>query len=104
MIENILSILPNTVTAYFYRTSAGAEIDLVLKISSTETWAIEIKSGLAPKIKPGFYNACEDIRATKRFVVYGGDDEFPVKHDTTIIGLHRLMTRLYAGFGSVKVN
>ena len=104
VIENILSILPNTVTAYFYRTSAGAEIDLVLKISSTETWAIEIKSGLAPKIKPGFYNACEDIRATKRFVVYGGDDEFPVKHDTTIIGLHRLMTRLYAGFGSVKVN
>ncbi|WP_165776836.1 ATP-binding protein [Paremcibacter congregatus] len=95
VMENILSILPGNITAYFYRTSAGAEIDLVLKISSRETWAIEIKTGLVPKIKPGFYSACEDIGATKRFVVYGGDDEFPIKHDTTMISLHKLMTKLH---------
>jgi len=94
VIENILSILPATIGAYFYRTAAGAEIDLVLKISSTEIWAIEIKSGSAPKIKPGFYTACEDVRATHRYIVYGGDDEFPVKHNVTMISLRKLLLKL----------
>lgn len=94
VIENILSIIPISVGAYFYRTAAGAEIDLVLNISSTETWAIEIKTGLAPKIKSGFYKACEDIQATQRYIVYGGHDEYPFKHDTTMISLHKLMLKL----------
>ncbi len=94
VIENILSILPATIGAYFYRTAAGAEIDLVLKVSSKETWAIEIKSGSAPKIKPGFYTACEDVRATHRYVVYGGNDEFSIKHSTTMLSLQKLMLKL----------
>lgn len=85
VIENILSVLPNGVGSYFYRTAAGVEIDLVLKISSKEIWAVEIKSGSAPKIQPGFYKACDDVGATHRFVVYGGNDEFPIKHGTTMI-------------------
>lgn len=93
-IENILSVLPGGVDAYFYRTAAGAEIDLLLKRSSKELWAIEIKKGTAPKVTRGFHQACEDVRATQKFVVYGGDDEFPVKHGTTVISLHKLMTRL----------
>jgi predicted AAA+ superfamily ATPase len=84
-IENILSVIPKTVAAYFYRTAAGAEIDLVLKFSATETWAIEIKYGSVPKLTAGFYLACEDVQATHRYVVYGGDEEFPSKHDTTEI-------------------
>jgi hypothetical protein len=42
----------------------------------------------------GFYSACEDVGATHRYVVYGGDDEFPVKHDTTVISLPKLLLKL----------
>jgi predicted AAA+ superfamily ATPase len=94
VIENILSVLPNTSQSYFYRTAAGAEIDLVLKISDTEVWAVEIKKSTAPKVKPGFYRACEDIKATKRFVVYSGQDEFKIKHDITVISLEKIMSLL----------
>ncbi|MCF6299762.1 MAG: ATP-binding protein [Proteobacteria bacterium] len=94
VIENIISVLPNSVSYYFYRTAVGAEVDLVLKVSSSQTWAIEIKTGLAPKITAGCYNACEDIQATKRYVVYGGLDEFPLKHNTTMISLQSLMLKL----------
>lgn len=94
VIENILSVISEGTECYFYRTSAGAEIDLILKIASNEIWAIEIKTGIAPKIAKGFYQACIDIGATRRYVVYGGDDEFPVDHDITVISLHRLMQRL----------
>jgi predicted AAA+ superfamily ATPase len=93
-IENILSVIPKTVAAYFYRTAAGAEIDLVLKFSATETWAIEIKYGSVPKLTAGFYLACEDVQATHRYVVYGGDEEFPSKHDTTVISLPKLLLKL----------
>lgn len=93
-VENILSVLPGGVDACFYRTAAGAEIDLLLRLSSRELWAIEIKKGTAPGITRGFHQACEDVQATRKYVVYGGDDEFPVKHDTTVISLHKLMTRL----------
>jgi hypothetical protein len=39
--------------------------------------------------------ACsEDIQATKKFVVYGGEDEFPIERKTTIISLEWLMNKL----------
>jgi predicted AAA+ superfamily ATPase len=94
VVENILSVLPECAEACFYRTAAGAEIDLLLRLSSKELWAIEIKKGSAPKITRGFHQACEDVQATKKFVVYGGTDEFPVKHDTTVIAPKNLMMRL----------
>ena len=94
VVENILSILPGTAEAYFYRTAAGAEIDLLIRLSGSELWAIEIKKGTTPKLTRGFHQACEDVQATRKYVVYGGDDEFPVKHDTTVISLQKLMMRM----------
>ncbi len=94
VIENIVSILPNSVESYYYRASSGTEIDLILRISSKELWAIEIKYGVAPKIRPGFHHASEDISATRKFVVYGGHDEFPIEKGTTVISLPKLMDKL----------
>jgi uncharacterized protein len=94
VIENIISVLPSQVEVYFYRTAAGAEIDLLLKLSSKELWAIEIKNSVAPKIKKGFYLACEDVRATRKYVVYGGVDEFPIGNGTVVISLKSLLTKL----------
>lgn len=93
-IENILSVLPGRAAAYFYRTAAGAEIDLLISLSSNELWAIEIKKGSAVRITRGFHQACEDVQATHKYVVYGGDDEFPIQHDTTVISLLKLVERL----------
>ena len=94
VIENIISILPDSVESYYYRASGGSEIDLILRISSRELWAIEIKHGVAPKIRPGFHQASEDIRATRKFVVYSGYDEFPIEKNTTVISLPGLMEKL----------
>lgn len=94
VVENVLSILPSRVEAFYYRASSGAEIDLVLKISSKELWAVEIKYGSAPKIKPGFHRAAEEVGAAKKFAVYGGDDEFSTGKNTTMISLLKLMEKL----------
>ena len=94
VIDNILSVLPNRIESYFYRTAAGAEIDLVLKLSSRESWAIDIKHGQVPQVKSGFHQGAKDINATKKFVIYGGDDEFSIKNDTMVIPLTGLMAKL----------
>ncbi len=96
-IENILSVLPFGAQSYYYRTSNGTEIDLVLKLSATELWAIEIRHGIAPKIRSRFHRACEDIKARRKFIVYGGDDEFPIEKNTTMISLPGLMEKLRGG-------
>ena len=74
VIENIIGALPRRSAWGFYRTSGGAEIDLVVESGRGELWAIEIKRGTAPKVSKGFYSGCEDLRPDRRFVVHGGTD------------------------------
>jgi predicted AAA+ superfamily ATPase len=91
VIENILSVVSNRTEAYFYRTAAGAEIDLLLKLPGKELWAIEVKNSVAPKIKQGFHFACKDVKATRKYVVYGGDDAFPIGKDTMVVSLKNML-------------
>lgn len=91
VIENILSILPMASSAWFYRTNAGAEIDLIIENGPKNRIAIEIKRSLVPKVSKGFYLGCEDIKATRRFVVYPGNEKFPIGDNTTAISLLEIM-------------
>lgn len=94
VIENLVSSLPLGVTPWFYRTSAGAEIDLVLEINHQKRYAIEIKRSLTPKASRGFYIGCEDIQATRRFIVYPGQDQYPASHDVTVLSLPAMMEEI----------
>ena len=78
----------------FYRTAAGAEIDLVLEGPGQQVWAIEIKRSSAPKVSKGFHLGCEDIKATRRFVVYSGQDHYPMATGVEVIGLQPLLELL----------
>lgn len=93
VIENLLSCLPTGATPWFYRTSAGAEIDLVIEQGSKK-FAIEIKRSSAPNLSKGFHLGCEDIGATKRFIVYSGKERFPVTKEVTAISLIDMMNEL----------
>lgn len=94
VVENIHSVLPRLAETYFYRTAAGAEIDLVIKMPNSEVWAIEIKHGVAPRLAKHYSRTCDDIGATRKFVVYGGDDEFPIGGSVRMISLPKIMERL----------
>lgn len=89
-IENLLSCAPAGVTGYFYRTSAGAEIDLLLTWPSGEQWAVEIKRSLTPKPERGFHHACEDLKPARKWVVYPGDENYPLAADIQAVSLRGL--------------
>ena len=98
VIENLLSVIDNMALTSFYRTSAGAEVDLVLEFPGmSEIWAIEIKRSLSAKPKKGFYNACEDIQPHKSFVVYAGDERYPISVGVEAIGLPEMSQMLIQG-------
>lgn len=93
-IENLISCLPLGVTPWFYRTSAGAEIDLVLEHGNKKKYAIEIKRSMSPSVSKGFHLGYEDIGATHRFIVYPGKERFPVSKEVTAISLLDMMNEL----------
>lgn len=94
VLENIHSVLPQFAETFFYRTAAGAEVDLVIKMPNSEIWAVEIKHGVAPKLGKHFNQTCCDIGATHKYVVYGGDDIFPIGNDVWMISLQKIMEKL----------
>lgn len=101
VIENLLSDLPYRTQSNFYRTAAGAEVDLVLEFpGKSEIWAIEIKRALSAKPKKGFYHACEDIQPHKSFVVYAGDERYPISEGVEAISLSEMCEMLANGSGA----
>ena len=95
VIESLLRVAPSFTDAGFYRTSAGAEIDLLLDLPGNRgRWAIEVKHGLAPALARGFYHARDDLEVDRSFVVYSGDERYPMAEGIEAIGLRELATLL----------
>lgn len=94
-IESLLASAPAGTEAWFYRTAAGAELDLLVRLPGRrQPWAIEIKRSLAPKLGRGFHAACETVQPERCFVVYGGTEAFPLDSETTAISLTDLCAEL----------
>jgi len=94
VIENLLAAAPEGVQGYFYRSSGGAEIDLLLHWPDGRHWAIEIKRSLSPKLERGFHSACADLQPARQFVVYPGDERYPLTPDCEAIALSNLTALL----------
>lgn len=94
VIETLLAAAPDRTQASFYRTSAGAEIDLVLDLPQGRRWAIEIKRGLTPRTEKGFHHAREDIKPDRTFLVYSGEERYPKAEDLDVIGLREMAAEL----------
>lgn len=91
VIENLLSAAPPRTQPAFYRTAAGAEIDLVLELPGNHgLWAIEIKRALAAKPERGFFHAREDLKPSRSFIVHAGEDRYPAGEGLEAIGVREL--------------
>lgn len=95
VIENILSMLSTRIQSSFYRTAAGAEIDLILDFGHKHgKWAIEIKRSLSPKLEKGFISALESIQPQKSFIVYSGKERYPISKGIEVISLREMCSEV----------
>lgn len=93
-LETLLSVIPWRCSPFFYRTSAGAEIDLIIEHPDHSLWAIEIKRGLSAKPSKGFYTALEDLKPAKAFLVHAGEGSYPLAEKVQAIGLSDFAQKL----------
>ncbi|MDX5585549.1 MAG: ATP-binding protein [Aureibaculum sp.] len=85
IIESLLHQFPRY-TPSFYRSSSGAEIDLVLEKGNKKI-AIEIKSSANPGLTQGFFEALKIIRPDKSFIIAPVDSPYPYKQDVWVYNL-----------------
>lgn len=97
VIESLLAVAPAGTIPSFYRSNAGAEIDLLITWPNGEHWAMEIKRSTTPKVARGFYSACDDIQPSRKWLIYPGPDAYPLIDDIQVMPLQVAMQALAAG-------
>ncbi len=77
VVEQVAAALPADAQMGFYRTAAGAELDLVIERGSSKI-GIEIKFSSAPKPARGFWQAVRDLGITRAFAVAPVERRYPL--------------------------
>ncbi|MBN2435537.1 MAG: ATP-binding protein [Spirochaetes bacterium] len=84
-IENILTELYDW-RGYFYRSSSGSEIDLVLE-KGRKRIAVECKVSTAPELSKGFYNALKDLQITETRIIAPVETPYAIGKSITVSGI-----------------
>ena len=84
VIEQICSQLDSGALVSFYRTAAGAELDLVIETGRRKI-GIEVKFSSAPKVTKGFWQACEDVGVDKAYVVAPVREGWPMAAGVEVV-------------------
>ena len=84
VMEQLINAAPQA-QACFYRTSNGAEVDLVLTFRNQQTWVVEIKRSSAPTVSRGFYQAATDLGAVRKLLVAPVAQPYPLKDGIEVV-------------------
>lgn len=88
MVEQIMGLVPKGADVSFYRTAAGAELDVVVELGGKK-YGFEIKFSSAPKVSKGFWQACLDVEVQHAYVLAPVTQGWPLKspeaHSTDVI-------------------
>ncbi len=96
VIENLLAVVPDRTAASFFRTAAGAEMDLVLDLPGGERWAIEAKWARVPRPTKGFHLARGALAPDRTFLVGTGPARASRDDGVEVIPLRDLAAALAA--------
>jgi hypothetical protein len=85
VIEQLPAHLPKA-NAYYWRTQAGAELDLLLFLKGRRI-GIEIKRADAPKMTRSMGSALEDLELQRLLVVYPGSARYTLRSKVEVMSL-----------------
>jgi hypothetical protein len=91
-LENILGVMGNW-RSYFYRTSSGSEIDLILE-HGIRRIAVEFKSSKAPAVSRGFWNALEDLKIKEAWIIAPVEGTYPIKPGVNVSNLANFVQQI----------
>lgn len=89
VVEQVAAALPAGAQLSFYRTAAGAELDLVVELG-TRKFGIEIKFSAAPKPTKGFWQALSDLKIERAWVVAPVERRYPLAPGVEVVPVQAL--------------
>ncbi len=84
VVEQVFGQLPAGAQVSFYRTAAGAELDLVVE-TGKQKLGFEIKFSSTPKVTKGFWSACTDVGVSRAYVVAPVLEGWPMAESVDVI-------------------
>jgi predicted AAA+ superfamily ATPase len=76
--------------AGFYRTSAGAEMDLVIE-KGAKRIGLEFKASRTPQVTRGFWNALDDLNLERAYIIAPVKESYPVHKKVTVTSVHEFL-------------
>ncbi|NTW56059.1 MAG: ATP-binding protein [Chlorobiaceae bacterium] len=92
VLMNIQGMFP-ACELFYYRTSNGAELDIVMQKSGRRV-AIECKASMAPALTRGNGSAIADVSPVHTFIVAPVGKGYPVRSGITVVSLSELIERI----------
>lgn len=92
VIENVISQCKNWIPTY-YRSSHGAEIDLILSKGKKQI-AIECKASKSPTVSKGFHLSCEELNITERYVIALVNETYTIQNNITVCNLRYFLKKM----------
>ncbi len=94
VIQQIIANLPKQIQPFYYRTGAGAELDLLLVKGNEVAVAIEIKLSSAPQLTRGNTESLNDVKARHGAVVSPIPGSYPLKDKLVVYGVQEFLNEL----------
>jgi predicted AAA+ superfamily ATPase len=94
VLTNIQGMFPGC-ELFFYRTSNGAEVDIVMQQSGKRI-AIECRASVAPALTRGNSSAIADLAPDHSFVAAPVEQGYPLQSGVTVVSLSELFDRIEA--------
>ncbi len=94
VMEQVRAALPLGWDMGFWRTAAGAEIDLVLSQGGQVQIVAEIKATSLPKLSRGFYQGCDDLQPKEKWILFSGKEPISLARGVTVLPVAEAVKRL----------
>ena len=93
-VEQFAAVLPLGWELAFWRTAAGAEIDLLLLHGNHPIIAAEMKMNTTnPRPGRGFYEGCKELAPREKWVIYPGDEPLALPNGVLALPLAEAVER-----------
>ncbi len=93
VISQIMYAKEGRLDAYYYRTHAGAECDLVLSRGHEVKAAIEIKYSKSPTVTKGFHHSIADLESKNNFIITPMEIDIFSKNGVRMVGLNTFISK-----------
>lgn len=84
VVEQVAQLLPSPWQLSFYRTAAGAEIDVIAERGNKRI-GFEIKFSSAPTLSRGFWSAVSDLELERAYVIAPVEAGYPLSQNVEVV-------------------